>query len=444
MLSHLNSSQAAALLISLPAGLRADVAQRMASLDQISPEIIFKIAGVIGQKLKALGEFSRESYGGVRAVAEMLNRLDSGRAAKSSTTSSSRTPTWRETIRHLMFVFEDLLLIDPLGLKEVLGKVDRKLLTMALKGTSEQLRNHILSCMSQRGADMLREDMDALGPVKIKEVEAAQQQIIAMVRQLEAGGRHQPEGRGRGAVCRLRCCRPDERSRRAAPWSGGQVQTAQRRRRGLPRGSRPRGWRRAEQRVRAARRGGPRRRRARRRGRRAADSAAARTAAGPGAPGALHRGARPDCARRLRREAEADLVKLSLAIARRVLRRELAVDPDALHGLVLAALEKLEAQEIRARPRPPFARRRCGTPACENAPAAPASRWCRIASREPGAVVFETERGNLDASVDSQLAGDRARPGRPPAEAAHERTGSRWPATSRNSNAFRPCAGPAR
>jgi len=87
-----------------------------------------------------------------------------------------------------MFVFEDLLLIDPLGLKEVLGKVDRKLLTVALKGTSDQLKNQILSCMSQRGAEMLREDMEALGPVKIKEVDAAQQQIISIVRQLEAEG----------------------------------------------------------------------------------------------------------------------------------------------------------------------------------------------------------------------------------------------------------------
>ena len=93
-----------------------------------------------------------------------------------------------QTIRHLMFVFEDLLLVDPIGLKEVVGKVDRKVLTVALKGTSEQLKNHILSCMSQRGAEMLREDMDALGPVKIKEVDAAQQQIIAVVRQLEAEG----------------------------------------------------------------------------------------------------------------------------------------------------------------------------------------------------------------------------------------------------------------
>jgi flagellar motor switch protein FliG len=188
VLSHLNSVQAAALLTSLPAGLRADVSQRMASLDQISPEIILKIAGVIGQKLKALGEFSRESYGGVRAVAEMLNRLDSASSREILERIEQQDPNAAETIRHLMFVFEDLLLIDPLGLKEVLGKVDRKVLTIALKGTSEQLRGQILSCLSQRGAEMLREDMEALGPIKIKEVESAQQQIIAVVRQLESEG----------------------------------------------------------------------------------------------------------------------------------------------------------------------------------------------------------------------------------------------------------------
>jgi flagellar motor switch protein FliG len=188
VLSHLNPSQAAALLTSLPANLRSDVSLRMASLDQISPEIILKIAGVIGQKLMALGEFSRESYGGVRAVAEMLNRLDSGSSHEILDAIQGQDANLVETIRHLMFVFEDLLLIDPMGLKELLGKIDRKVLTIALKGTSEQLRNQVLSCMSQRGADMLKEDMDALGPIKIKEVQAAQQQIIAIVRQLEAEG----------------------------------------------------------------------------------------------------------------------------------------------------------------------------------------------------------------------------------------------------------------
>jgi len=87
-----------------------------------------------------------------------------------------------------MFVFDDILLIDQMAIKEILSKVDRKILTIALKGTSDQLKNHFLSAMSVRGAEMLREDMDALGPIKIKEVEAAQQQIITVVRQLEAEG----------------------------------------------------------------------------------------------------------------------------------------------------------------------------------------------------------------------------------------------------------------
>ena len=188
VLSHLNPSQAAGLLISLPVEMRADVALRMANLDQISPEIISKIAGIIGQKLKALGEFSREAYGGVRAVSEMFNRLDSTTSKEVLESMEQTHPTLVETIRHLMFVFEDLMLLGPEAVKEVLAKVDRKVLTIALKGTSDQLKNHFLDQMSQRGSEMLREDMDALGPIKIKEVEAAQQQIIAIVRQLEAEG----------------------------------------------------------------------------------------------------------------------------------------------------------------------------------------------------------------------------------------------------------------
>jgi flagellar motor switch protein FliG len=188
ILSHLSASQAAALLISLPAQLRADVALRMAHLDQISPEIIHKIAAVIGQKLQALGEFSRESYGGVRAVSEMFNRLDSGASKEILESIEKENSALADTIRHLMFVFEDMLLIDTNSLKEVLAKVDRKVLTLALKGTSEQVRSHFVQCLSQRGAEMLLEDMEALGPVKIKEVEGAQQQIIAVVRQLESDG----------------------------------------------------------------------------------------------------------------------------------------------------------------------------------------------------------------------------------------------------------------
>jgi flagellar motor switch protein FliG len=188
VLSHLNQTQAAALLTSLPSQMRADVALRMASLDQISPEIISKIAMVIGAKLKSLGELSREAYGGVHAVAEMVNRLDSNAAKEILEHIEHANPALGETIRHLMFVFEDLMLLDSNSVKELLSKVDRKILTVALKGTSDSMKRQMMSAMSQRGAEMMKEDMDALGPIKIKEVEAAQQQIIAVVRQLETDG----------------------------------------------------------------------------------------------------------------------------------------------------------------------------------------------------------------------------------------------------------------
>jgi flagellar motor switch protein FliG len=188
ILSHLNPSQAAGLISSLPAEMRSDVSLRMASLDQISPEIVTRIAGVIGAKLKSLGEMSREAYGGVNAVAEMLNRLDSTSSLEILESIERNNPSVGQTIRHMMFVFEDLLLMDVNSVKELLAKVDRKILTIALKGTSDQMKSHMLQAMSQRGADMMREDMDALGPVKIKEVESAQQQIIGVVRQLESEG----------------------------------------------------------------------------------------------------------------------------------------------------------------------------------------------------------------------------------------------------------------
>lgn len=188
VLSHLGASQAAALLASLPRELRTDVAVRMANLDQISPEIIDKIASVIEEKLQALGEVSRESYGGVRAVAEMINRLNNGESEDILNTIEQQDSKLFETIRSLMFVFEDLMQLDVRDLKELIQKVDRKQLTIALKGTSEQLKARILGVMSQRSADMLREDIEVLGAVKIREVEAAQQHVIALIREMEKDG----------------------------------------------------------------------------------------------------------------------------------------------------------------------------------------------------------------------------------------------------------------
>jgi flagellar motor switch protein FliG len=164
------------------------VAMRMAALDQIAPEIIAKIGGVIDEKLKGLGDVSRESYGGVRAVAEMFNRLDSSMSEELLGKIEQRDQNTAASIRHLMFVFEDFLSLDQNSMKEVLARVDKKLLSIALKGTSDTLKYHFTSSMSQRGAEILKEDMEAAGPVRIKDVEAAQKEIIAKVKELQTEG----------------------------------------------------------------------------------------------------------------------------------------------------------------------------------------------------------------------------------------------------------------
>ena len=188
VLAHLNASQGAALLSSLPEKLRADVVMRMASLEQISPEIITKITGVLSQKLQSLGDLSRESYGGVRAVAELVNRLDISDSTAILEHIESENANLALSIRNLMFVFDDILLIDDAGMREIIQRIDKKTLTVALKGTSEELKTQFFHQMSQRAIQILREDMDVLGPVKIKDVEAAQQEIVFVIRKLDQDG----------------------------------------------------------------------------------------------------------------------------------------------------------------------------------------------------------------------------------------------------------------
>jgi flagellar motor switch protein FliG len=188
VLAHLSAGQSAAVLRSMPADLRAEVTIRLASLDQISPAVMNKISTVISRKLETLGEVKRESSGGLRAVAEIFNQLDGDLGNEILAQVGERDAALVESIRQKMFVFDDLMMIDANGVKELLGRADRRQLTIALKGTSDELRKHLLQGMSQRGAGMLLEDMEALGPVKIREVQEAQQIIIALLRQLEMEG----------------------------------------------------------------------------------------------------------------------------------------------------------------------------------------------------------------------------------------------------------------
>ena len=188
VLSQLNPAQSASVLASMEPAVRWDIAFRIAKLDKISPAVVGKISAVIGQKLKSLGEMKRQPSGGPRAVAEIFNQLDSGLSTEILAQIGEQSPELMDSIRQKMFVFDDLMALDANGVKELLSRADRRQLTTALKGTSEELRQHLLKGMSQRGAAMLLEDMEALGPVKIREVEAAQQAMIAVLRQLETEG----------------------------------------------------------------------------------------------------------------------------------------------------------------------------------------------------------------------------------------------------------------
>ena len=188
ILAHLDGAAAAQLVTLLPEELRQDVIGRMASLDEISPEVVAQISAVIDQRLKTLGGASHEAYGGVRAVAELLNRLERSVSQSVLDAVEAETPDMAVAIRNLMFVFDDLINVEDNALREMVQRADRKTLTVALKGASERIRERFFSNMSKRASGVLREEMDVLGAVRLREVEAAQQEIVAIARKLEEEG----------------------------------------------------------------------------------------------------------------------------------------------------------------------------------------------------------------------------------------------------------------
>jgi flagellar motor switch protein FliG len=143
---------------------------------------------VIDQRLQSLGGTSHESHGGVRAVAELLNRLDRGISQPVLEGIEARTPELAVSIRNLMFVFEDLLKVDDIGLREIIQRADKKMLATALKGSIEDMRARFFQNMSKRAAEMLKEEIDVMGAIRLREVEKAQQEIVAIARKLEEEG----------------------------------------------------------------------------------------------------------------------------------------------------------------------------------------------------------------------------------------------------------------
>ena len=188
ILSYLSPGQAALVMSALPPERQADVARRIAVMDRTSPDIIKEVEKVLESKLASLVNQDYTIIGGVDAVVEILNTVDRGTERHIMETLEVEEPELAEEIRKKMFVFEDILLLDDRAIQRVLRDVENNDLTMAMKSTKDEVKEAIFNNMSKRLAVMIKEDMDFMGPVRMKDVEEAQQKIVNVIRKLEDAG----------------------------------------------------------------------------------------------------------------------------------------------------------------------------------------------------------------------------------------------------------------
>ncbi|MGH9415464.1 MAG: flagellar motor switch protein FliG [Terriglobales bacterium] len=189
ILAHLGVRAASSLLSLLPQRVSAEAVRRLAEMRQFSPEMAEKISVVLHRKFEGLGEKSRRAYAGVKAVADILNRTELPTSKMVLETIERGDPAMALSIRNLMFTFEDLVAVPESSLREWLAQIDKRTLGLALKGAAPELRTHVTTGMSSRAADMLLEDMEAMGPVRARDVQAAQQEAVALARRLEQEGK---------------------------------------------------------------------------------------------------------------------------------------------------------------------------------------------------------------------------------------------------------------
>ena len=185
ILSYLSPSQAAGIVGSLPPDKQTDVAKRIATMDRTSPDVIKEVEDILEQKLASLVSQDYTIVGGVDSVVAILNTVDRGTEKHIMENLEIEEPELADEIRKKMFVFEDILMLDDRSIQRVLRDVENNELALALKNANEDVRNAIFSNLSTRLADMIREDMEYMGPVRVKDVEEAQQKIVNIIRKLE-------------------------------------------------------------------------------------------------------------------------------------------------------------------------------------------------------------------------------------------------------------------
>ena len=188
ILAYLPPSHAANILSGLPHDTRAQVARRIATLDKTPPEVIREVEKVLERKLSSVVSTDYTQAGGVKSLVEVLNWVDRGTEKTILESLSENNPEIAEEVKKLMFVFEDIIALDDRAIQQVLKEVDTKELSLALKGVGENVAARLFKNMSERAASMLKEDMQFMGPVRVRNVEEAQQRIVNIIRKLEEAG----------------------------------------------------------------------------------------------------------------------------------------------------------------------------------------------------------------------------------------------------------------
>lgn len=187
--AHLPVEKKVDVLRKLPEGLQAEVVLRVANLDFVSPELIAQLDDVLKTELSTLGSIDTQQLGGIEPIADMLNLMDKNSEKNIMARVEEKDPELAEEIRKLMFVFEDMVYVDDRGIQELLKIVDNQKLVISLKTAPDEVRSKLFKNMSNRAATLLKEDLDAMGPTKISDVEKAQQEIVQQLKDLEAKGK---------------------------------------------------------------------------------------------------------------------------------------------------------------------------------------------------------------------------------------------------------------
>lgn len=200
ILAHLESDQAGQVLAALPDAMRGDVALRLATMEDVQPDVLEELSQSLQETLLASKGLGGHSIGGAEVMAEILTRMDKTNEGGIMAKIAEKSQTLADAIRALMFVFDDLIKVDDRGIQELMKEISKDDLPLALRGANPEVKEKFFKNMSSRAAEMLKEDMEAKGPVRVSDVEKAQQNLLKVCRKLEEEGRIVIAGAGEQLV----------------------------------------------------------------------------------------------------------------------------------------------------------------------------------------------------------------------------------------------------